>query len=174
MAAQGDAHYKQLAPLEIEIESGTVLIEALKAISVTTPLCKYQLKPKSLVLLRIGASAERALAMLESVTVVADKRSTELRFGEEALVSVQAPSASELVGEEGIGIRQVRQHQLGENLHIAIMEYSLIQATERIELVKKIVHSESAHDKALRARLLKALAVLNVVTTRHGQYSGGR
>lgn len=171
LAAPADAKFKEVSPARLELESGTVLIEALKPTTVVTPLSELELKPKSLVLVRASHGADRALALLENAEVTASKRSTEVRFGEQVLVTERAPSHAELVGEEQIGIRQIRQHPIGNDRYISIMEFSLVQATERIPIVSKVIHSGHAHDKALKQRLLKAAAVLNMVTSRHGGYS---
>lgn len=165
------AVYKETEPSTIEIESGTILIEALKSTRVVTPLAQFELKPKALILVRVDKESERALALLEGVTVHVRKRSTDLRFGEQALITTHAPSHAELIGSEQIGIRQVRQHAIGDGHHISITEYSLVQATERIPLISKVIHSGHAHDKALKSRLIKAAAVLNMVTSRHGGYN---
>ncbi len=172
VAVPADTHIKEHSEARIEIESGTIFIEAVKPTTVVTPLAEYSIKPKGLVLLRVNKGAERVLAMLEGLTLVTAKRSTELRFGEEALVTEHQPSHGELVGEEEIGIRQLRTQEVSHNRHIAIAEFSLIQATERIPLVSRVIHSGHAHDKALKSRLLKTQAVLNMVTSTHGYYSG--
>lgn len=165
--------FKEHSESTIEIDAGVVFIEALKATKIITPLAEYTLKPKSLVFLRIEKGAEKVLAMLENVNIITAKRSTELRFGEEAFVTEHQPTPGELVGEEQLGIRQLRTHQVTPDRHIAIAEFSLIQATERIPLVSSVIHSGHVHDKALKSKLLKAAAVLNMVTSRHGYYSGG-
>lgn len=171
LAAPPDAKFKELESTRLELESGTILIEALKPTTVVTPMSEFQLKPKSLVLIRVCNGTDRALALLENAAVTTNKRSTEVRFGEQVLVTERAPGPAEMVGEERIGIRQIRQHPLGHDRYISIMEFSLVQATERIPIVSQVIHSGHAHDKALKQRLLKAAAVLNMVTSRHGGYS---
>lgn len=172
LAGTSDARFTEPSEGRIELESGSVFIEGLKTTTVVTPLAEYTIKPRSLVYLHVTKGAERALAMLENLSITTAKRSTELRFGEAALVTEHQPSHSELMGEEQLGIRQLRAHQISPDRHIAIAEYSLIQATERIPIVSEVIHSGHPHDKTLKAKILKAAAVLNMVTARHGYYSG--
>lgn len=173
LAAAEGTNFKEHSESKVELDEGSVFVEALKPVVIHTPLAEFHLKAKSLSYLHIKKGSARIFALLEGATVISHKRSTEVRFGEEALFTEHAPSHNDIVGEDGIGIRQLRTHPISTNNHLAIAEFSLVQASERIPLVSKIIHSGHAHDKALKAKIIKCQAVLNMVTARHGGYAGG-
>lgn len=157
----------------LSLESGTFLIECETPISLKTPMSTIHLRANSMVLVRVQEGRERTYVLLETAHISCQHRSMSLRYGEEALVTDHAPFRGELAGESDVGLRQLRVHDLKDNHKLITMEYSLVQAMEREPLLTQIVHSEHNHDKFLRDKLLKAAAVLNMVTSRHGQYAGG-
>jgi hypothetical protein len=173
LAQAEGTHFKEHSESKLELAEGELFLEALKPVVIVTPLAEYHLKAKSLCYLHVKKGNERILALLEGATVVSHKRSTEVRFGEEAVLTEHSPSHNDVVGEHGIGIRQLRTHPISSNRHLSIAEFSLIQATERVPLMSKIIHSGHAHDKAIKTKLIKCAAVLNMVTSRHGGYAGG-
>ncbi len=157
----------------ITLESGTFLIECESAITLKTPMSTIHLKPDAIILVRVQEGRERTYVLLETAHINSQHHTMALRCGEECVLTDHPPFRGELAGESDVGLRQLRVHDLKENHKLITMEYSLVQAMEREPLLNQIIHSEHSHDKTLRDKLLKAAAVINMVTGRHGQYAGG-
>lgn len=173
LACDTSAKFVKTGDRIITLESGTFLIECEAAITLKTPMSTIHLKPDAMVLLRVQEGRERTYVLLESAHINSQHHSMALRCGEECLLTDHPPYRGELAGESDVGLRQLRVHDLKENHKLITMEYSLVQAMEREPLLNQIIHSEHNHDKTLRDKLLKAAAVINMVTGRHGQYAGG-
>lgn len=171
LAISADARFKEISPGNLELSFGTLLIEARKPLIIKTELAEYKMKPSSLILYRIQGGLDRVFVILEGLDVQCQDIAAQLRFGEEAVVSDHEPTQSEIMGEEELGVRQVKVHNLKGGGTLSTMEFSLIQAVEREPLLQKITHSRHPHDKGIKAKLLKSAAVLNMVTAGHGQYS---
>lgn len=173
LACDKEAVFTKAGEKVVVLESGSFLIEAESPISLKTPMSTIQLRAKSMVLVRVRPGSERTFVLLETAHVVTDKKTAPLRYGEECLVTDHAPYRGELAGESDVGLRQLRVFELENNRKMVTMEYSLIQAMEREPLLGQIVHSNHSHDKFLKSKLLKSAAVINMVTSKHGQYAGG-
>lgn len=173
LACEIDSKFTKTGERILTLESGTFLIEGEAALSLKTPMSTIHLRPGSMVLVRVQQGRERIYVLLETAHVNCQHRTIPLRYGEECLLTDHAPFRGELAGESDVGLRQLRVHDLKDNYKFITMEYSLVQAMEREPLLAQIVHSDHNHDKFLRTKLLKAAAVLNMVTSRHGQYAGG-
>jgi len=129
------------------------------------------MKKRALAFFRVKPDMERCFDFLENVTVHYDKHTFALRPGEEAILAKKEPSYADILVDDDIGRRRVRLHKLSHDKGIALTEFSLVQAIEREPLIFPLVHSKDTKDKALKNRLLKMAAVLNMVTSRHGHYS---
>lgn len=172
LATSLDATFKKVSEKELELAIGTYLIESENGISVKLPMSRLEMPPKSMALIRIGAGVERVFCLLETMSISCENRSAGLRCGEEALLTDHLPDAGDLNGEFEVGVRQLRAVEINETRKITTMEFSLIQTMEREPLLSQITHSRHKHDRFLRDKLIKAAAVLNYVTNRHGPYSG--
>jgi hypothetical protein len=158
---------------ELRLDSGSLLLEALTPSTIKLRLSEVQVKPKSLVFVRARDGCEHVFVLLGSAPVTVGRHRTALNTGEEVVVTDHEPNYRDLVGQDDIGRRRVRLTPLPDKKCVALSEFSLIQAVEREPLIHELVHSPDAHDKALKDRLIKTAAVLNIVTARHGQYSAG-
>lgn len=173
LASDIGAKFTKTGERILTLESGTFLIECEAPLSLKTPMSTLHLRSGSMVLVRVQEGKERVYVLLETAHISCQHRTLSLRCGEECLATDHAPFRGELSGESDVGLRQLRVHDLKDTHKLITMEYSLVQAMEREALLNQIVHSEHNHDKFLREKLLKAAAVLNMVTSRHGQYAGG-
>ena len=173
LACSPDSVFRKSDERILVLDSGTFLIESESPITLKTPMSVIHLRSKSTVLVKVRTGQERTYVLLETAHVVTDHHTASLRFGEEALVTDHAPFRGELAGESDVGLRQLRVFELENNRKMVTMEYSLVQAMEREQLLGQIVHSNHQHDKFLREKLMKCAAVLNMVTSKHGQYAGG-
>lgn len=172
LAIELGAGFKKVSDHSLELNSGTFLVESKGHLSVQLPLSSWELPSKTMVLIRVSPGSERLYCLLESATAVSHKHNIAIRCGEEVLITKHMPAPHELTGEFDVGVRQLRATDLAEDRKVATMEFSIVQAMEREPLLSQISHSKHSHDKALRERLLKAAAVLNYVTSRHGPYTG--
>lgn len=172
LAVEIGASYKKQKEDELELSSGSFLVESKDALLLHLPMSTWKLKPKSMILVRVSPEAERLYCLLDSASANCEGKSITLHLGEEILIVNHMPKPEEISGEFDIGVRQLRAFDLTETRKVASMEFSIVQAMEREPLLSQISHSKHAHDRALKSRLLKAAAVLNYVTSRHGPYTG--
>lgn len=170
LATSIDATFNKVSDEKLVFGVGTFLVESEHDLTIQLPMAKLQLVPKSMALIRIQPGSERIFCLLETLTVECEKRSAALRCGEEALLTDHPPDAGDLSGEFEVGVRQLRAYELSQTRKLSTMEFSLIQTMEREPLLSQITHSKHKHDRFLRDKLIKAAAVLNYVTNRHGPY----
>jgi hypothetical protein len=170
LAASEDAKFSHSGGA-VQLDGGSIFIEVDEPTTVKTPLASYHMKRRALAFFRVKPDTERCFDFLENVTVHYDKHTFALRPGEEAILAKKEPSYADILVDDDIGRRRVRLHKLAHDKGIALTEFSLVQAIEREPLIFPLVHSKEAKDKALKNRLLKMAAVLNMVTSRHGHYS---
>jgi hypothetical protein len=172
LAVEIGAKYKKEGESELELHSGSFLVESKDTVILRLPMSTWKLKPKSMLLVRVAPEAERLYCLLDQASATCEGKNIPLRLGEEVLISTHIPKPEEVAGEFDVGVRLPRAFDLSENRKVSSMEFSIVQAMEREPLLSQISHSKHAHDKALKLRLLKAAAVLNYVTSRHGPYVG--
>lgn len=172
LASLDGSQFSKLGENELAFKEGSVLIECEQDSTVSLPLSKIEMPAHAMALIRVSAGAERIYCLLESVKIIAKNKSCDLRCGEEALLTDHLPQALEFAGEFDVGVRQIRSVEIDEQLKLSSMEFSLIQSMEREPLLAQITHSGHKHDRFLREKLIKAAAVINYVTNRHGPYSG--
>lgn len=166
----GDAKFSHSGGT-VHLDAGAIFIEVDQPTIVKTPLANYHMKRRALAFFRVKPDMERCFDFLENVTVHFDKHTFALRPGEEAILAKKEPSYADILVDDDIGRRRVRLHKLSHDKGIALTEFSLVQAIERESLIFPLVHSKDPKHKALKNRLLKMAAVLNMVTSRHGHYS---
>lgn len=172
LAVEIGANFKKQTESELELNSGSFLVESKNTVTLHLPMSTWKLKPKSMLLVRVSPDSERLYCLLDAASATCEGKAISLGLGEEVLISTRIPKPEELAGEFDVGVRLPRAFDISDNRKVASMEFSIVQAMEREPLLSQISHSKHAHDKALKARLLKAAAVLNFVTSRHGAYMG--
>lgn len=172
LAVEVSAKYKKQSETELVLHSGSFLVESKDTLTLHLPMSSWKLKPKSMLLVRVSPDSERLFCLLNSANASCEGKDIPLRLGEEVLISTRIPKPEEMAGEFDVGVRLPRAFDLTENRKVSSMEFSIVQAMEREPLLSQISHSKHSHDRALKTRLLKAAAVLNMVTSRHGPYMG--
>ncbi|MBX9687451.1 MAG: hypothetical protein K2X27_12160 [Candidatus Obscuribacterales bacterium] len=173
LARESDSVMQKISENELELMHGTFLIESQGDLTLKLPMAQVQMPGQAMLLLRVNPGNERFYCLLENANVISEKSNLPLRCGEEFVLLDRYPRPNDLTGEFNVGIRQLKPHDLGENRKGASMEFSIVQAMDREPLLHHVAHSKHSHDKFLRSKLLKAAAVLNIVTSKHGPYSGG-
>ncbi len=166
------AQYKRAGTV-VELSEGSMLLEAVKPAVIKTPLSLLEVRCRGLVFVRVSTGAERIFVFLESARLICGKHFVGLGSGEEAYVADHEPQVREILVDDAIGRRRARVVKLGEGKGLAMSEFSMVQAMEREPVIYQVIHSGDPQDLALRDKLVKTAAVLNYVTSRHGQYSGG-
>jgi hypothetical protein len=157
----------------VDLQEGTLLLEADQASLISTPLASLQVKPHAVVYAKVHAGCEHLFVLLGPTRVTVGQHSVQLSSGDEAVVSDHETTNFDLAGQDDIGRRSIRVTKLADKLSFALAEFSLIQAVEREPMLYRLFHSHDSHDKLVRERLIKMAAVLNIVTGRHGRYSTG-
>jgi len=161
----------------MEIDAGDVLVEPTRAAVVVTPCSQTFIKHRACVLFRVQKGSTRCLVLWDngmgSVSVVCRKHHAKLGPGDEALVADHDPSPREIYESDEIGRRRIRVHMVGDNHTVATSEFSLLHALERVPVLYEVFRSPDAQDQALKEKILKTAAVLNMVTYGHGSYSSG-
>lgn len=156
------------------LQEGDVIVDSADNAVLRTAMSVIDAKKKSLLFARVGGGHEHFFVLLGTVVLDVDHHKTMLNAGDEAIVSDKDLDYHTVTRNDQIGRRRVRIVKLHESRSVAFSEFSLIQAVEREPLLYRLVHSRDDEGRALRARLIKMAAVLNIVTSRHGQYVTGR
>jgi hypothetical protein len=172
LAAREDAQY-EVDGSDVRLKAGALMLDAFAPVTLKLPLATVQPKARSLVFVRARPGCEHVFVLLGNAPVTVGRHRTMLSTGEEAVITDHQPDYKDLVGEDDIGRRRLRLTPLPENKTFVLSEFSLIQAVEREPLIYALIHSGETQDRALKARLMKMAAVLNIVTGRHGQYTTG-
>lgn len=172
LACENGSSFEKPDKHTLELKSGTFLVESEKDLTLRMPMSTIQLKPKCMVLVRVNADNERFYCLLQNASLQVEATSVNMHCGEEVFLANHNPKPAELTGEFEVGIRQLKGFDIAANRKMATMEFSIMQAMEREPLLVQISHSKHTHDNGIRVKLIKAAAVLNVVTNRHGPYAG--
>lgn len=171
IAAEESALFS-LSGNQIEVKNGSVLLEPKSDVIVRTPQSLIHAARKSLVLIKAQEGCEHIFVLLGPAKVIVGKHGTHLKSGDEAIITGQDPTYQQLVGSDEIGRRRFRMSKVGAGeTSMALSEFSLVHVVEREPIVYKVIHGSSRDNRALRERLLKMAAVLNLVTSRHGPYT---
>jgi len=166
---QGSA-FEKITESELKFKIGTFLIESQGEIYLQLPSAVLHMRPRSMALVRVKPGIERVFCLLASATVKSQQRSIPVACGEEVLISDHMFKPLDITGEYHVGVRGLRVYDLDDNCRIASMEFSILQAMENEPLLNQITHSKHSHDRILKDKLLKSVAVLKYVTNRHGPY----
>ena len=172
LACENGSVFEKSGKDTLLLKSGTFLIESEKEMNLQMAKSTVQLKPKSILLVRVSPDTERFYCLLQSAALQVGTHALTIQVGEEVFLADHNPKPAELTGEFDVGVRQLKGFDLAADRKLATMEFSILQAMEREPLLVQISHSRHSHDSSLRAKLMKAAAVLNVVTNRHGPYAG--
>ena len=172
IAVEIGASFKKVSENELAFDNGSFLIESKGQLQIHLPMCTWQMQPRSMILVRIAEGSERLYCLLGGSSAISPENKVPLAVGEEMLILKRRPDESDPGGEFDIGVRQLHMYNLNKSSQMLIMEFSIPEAMEKEALLSQISHSRHAHDRALRERLIKAAAILNMVTTKHGPYSG--
>ncbi len=170
LAIENGSEFSKVSDDVLQLKKGSFLVESEGAVSLRLPMSELQLKPKTIILVRITNNSERFFCLLDEAVLTVSGKSFIIHCGEESLLSDHNPRPSELTGENEVWVRQGIGTDIADDRKLAMMEFSIIQAMEREPLLYQVSHSKHGHDRALRDKLLKAVAVLNFVTNKHGQY----
>lgn len=170
LAVENGSEFTKISEEMLILKSGTFLVESEGAMTLALPMSKIQLRPKTILLVRVTPGSERLYCLLDAAVLTTETKSFNLQCGEEVLLTNHRPTPAEITGEFDVWVRQGRGEDISDDRKLAVMEFSIIQAMEREPLLSQVSHSRHGHDRSLREKLLKAVAVLNFVTTRHGQY----
>src|SRR5262249_37309724 len=142
--------------------------------TIRLPMSQIDAKARSLVYCRARQGCEHVIVLLGDAPVTVGRHRAQLSSGDEGIITDHDPKYLDLVGEDDIGRRGARLTPLPDNKTFTITEFSILDAIEREPLIYHLVHSDDARDRALKGRLMKTAAALNMVTFRHGPYSNGR
>lgn len=170
LAVENGSEFTKVSDDVLQLKSGTFLVESEGAVTLRLPMSELQLKPKTIILARVSKNSERFYCLLDEGVLTISGKAFLIHCGEECLLSDHNPRPNEITGEYDVWVRQGIGSDISDDRKLAMMEFSIIQAMEREPLLRQVSHSKHGHDRALRDRLLKAVAVLNFVTNRHGQY----
>lgn len=161
----------------LEITAGEILVEPTRQAVIVTPHAETYVKRRAVMLFRVQAGSTRCMVLWDagsgSVSVVRNRHHARLGPGDEALVCDHDPNPREIYEADEVGRRRIKVHEVGAGSAITTAEFSLLQALERIPLLYEVFRSPDAPDKAIKEKILKTAAVLNMVTYGHGTYSSG-
>lgn len=170
-----DGQLSIVSPQEVELKSGSALVEAKEASDVIAGKSRASMKKGSLALFRVEGTTARCFVLLGTVKIHAgDKLRAEPNAGTEVVLADHHPDQHELLYRDELGRRNPKLHKLENGLFLATAEFSLVQALDREPLVAALVHSKEPRDKNLKNKLIKTAAVLNMVTSHKGHYGTGR
>lgn len=173
--AEAGSEVKEHGNSRLELRHGQLLVEAARAGVVATPAADIYLKRRALVLLRVKEHSTRILVIwdngVSAVSVVCDRHHVRLGPGDEALLADHHPDQGEIMEEDEIGRRRIQVSNLGNGKTVTTAEFSLLQALEREPLLCEAFRAPDERDRALKEKILKTAAVLNLVTARRGFYT---
>jgi len=162
----------------IDLNSGQILVEANRPGRILTPLAEIEFKHKALVLLTVEPGFERCQLFwdngADAVSISCNRSLFRLGPGKEVLISDHEPTSREVIGSDEIAHRRVLTRLIGSSRHVTTAEFSMLHALERCPMLTQVAQSEDPHDRDIKQRILKTVAVLNMVTSQHGYYTNGR
>lgn len=166
-----DGEISVVSPEEIALRAGSALIEAKDTITVSSGQFKTTLKKGSLALFRMEGTTARCFMLLGTAKVHAGEKVHAAPIaGVEVVLFDHLPDNHELLYRDELGRRNPKTHKVHDNLYLSTSEFSLAQSLDREPLISALAHSREPRDKALKNRLLKMAAVLNMVSAHRGHY----
>jgi hypothetical protein len=177
LRASEDAKFKLTNSTTLEFNYGEMVVEALRPCDVVTPMGHLHLKNHAVVLVQVVTGFNRFFSICDNgdsdTELYIDHFRHNIAPGTAAFVSDHPPRYGEIVGRDDIARRRVRLHNLPGGIIVTTLEFSLLQAVQRNELLTHAINSPDTDMKDLKERVVKTCAVLNMVTSRHGTYSNG-
>jgi hypothetical protein len=176
-AVSDDARYEEHEKMA-ELNDGALLLEENNDYSLQLPLAEVYPRSHALVFARASGGCNHVFILLGNASVKVGRHLTQLHAGEELVIADHQTKPAELIyrlyRDDNIGRRRLQMDSLPGDRSLGMVEFSLVQAVEREPMLNNLMRSSDPHDRALRARLIKTAAVLNMVTGTHGMYILGR
>lgn len=170
-----DGEISIITPEEVELRSGSALIEARNTVTVVTGAFKTTMKKGALALFRMEGTTARCFVLLGTAKVHAG---ADVHLGPTAGTEVvlcdHKPDDHELLYRDELGRRAVKISKVDDKVFLATSEFSVAHALDREPLVTSLAHSKNPKDRVLKYKLMKTAAVLNMVTAHRGSYTTGR
>jgi hypothetical protein len=157
----------------LSINSGEALVEVKGPMSIKTPMSEVYATHKAMLYLRIGHGMEHFFVLWDSnpksISVVSEKTAAKVGVGEEIVICDFMPRY-QFITNDNIGRRRMVTNMLGQDKYMVTSEFSLLQASSVLPLLKEVLHSRDPHDHALSERVIKSAAILESVQMGHGAY----
>jgi hypothetical protein len=170
----GGTRITQTQPGVLTLEAGDALISASKQVQVVAGDASVRIQPGSVVLVTRTGNTVKIRNLCEnstsSVKLEVGGRVVAINAGQELIVA-SSSSISKEIKAESIGRRRLKMFDISSSQSISRCDVSLVSLMQNADVLRRIVNSNNAGDRALVARLIKIAACLGQITNYRGAYS---
>jgi len=171
----GYARVVEREPGVLTLYGGDILVAAAEPTTVALGSNTLALAAGSVALVSMSENSSSIRTLWDrgknSVRATVRGQTLSIPVGHEMLVGV---GDSRTQARDNVGRRNIRTLDLGEGVSVVSSEVSLVTLMQSNGLVKQVLKSPEASDRAITRKLMKMAATIMTTTGSHGAYSQGR
>lgn len=170
----GDAAIAWIAPDQIELKDGEILVVATKRTSVVTSDSKVIVEAGSVSLINNDDGMVRVATLWNNhdsdVTIQSAGRGLKVAAGNETVVAGSLQNLDFHLKNDDTARRRVVQSALPSGKQVLSAEVSFLSLLDNSTVLKSVLNSKRDSDHDITAKLCKMAVILSHVTGKHGAY----